>query len=179
MLTTDRAGADETIEVAHEALIREWGTLRGWLHDSREDVLLGNALSDAAEAWAARGRPADRLYRGNVLDEARTWEGRNSANAREREFIDTSARTQAETLASEQKRQSQLRRAGIGVVALAIVLVLTFIGSLIFQIQTQAANNNTLLGERNRAESNLRDACDSQALFLADLSRQQLEAHAY
>ena len=126
-----------------------------------------------------RGRPDDRLYRGNVLDEARTWEGRNSANAREREFIDTSARTQAETLASEQKRQSQLRRAGIGVVALAIVLVLTFIGSLIFQIQTQAANNNTLLGERNRAESNLRDACDSQALFLADLSRQQLEAHAY
>ncbi len=31
---------EDTVEVAHEALIREWPRLRGWLEDNREGLRL-------------------------------------------------------------------------------------------------------------------------------------------
>ena len=37
-----------TVEVAHEALLREWGRLREWLQASRADVRLQRQLANAA-----------------------------------------------------------------------------------------------------------------------------------
>ena len=52
----DRCG---TVEVAHEALIREWPTLREWLSEDREGLRLHRQLTHAAEECAVR-RPAIR-----------------------------------------------------------------------------------------------------------------------
>ena len=48
-----------TAEVAHEVLIREWPTLRGWLEEDREGLRLHRRLGDAARIWEAAGRDAD------------------------------------------------------------------------------------------------------------------------
>ncbi|KPV52166.1 hypothetical protein SE17_17085, partial [Kouleothrix aurantiaca] len=45
-----------TVEVAHEALIRTWARLRGWLDASREDVRQQRRLAGAATEWAVSGQ---------------------------------------------------------------------------------------------------------------------------
>ena len=46
----------EEAEVAHEALLREWPRLRGWLEEDAEGRRLHHHLGIAAREWDARGR---------------------------------------------------------------------------------------------------------------------------
>ena len=62
-----------TAEVAHEVLIREWPTLRGWLEEDRDGIRLHRQLGDAARLWDAGGREPSDLYRGTRLDAAADW----------------------------------------------------------------------------------------------------------
>jgi len=48
--------------VAHEALIREWPTLRGWLEEDREGLILHQRLAEAADDWQKMGRDPGALY---------------------------------------------------------------------------------------------------------------------
>jgi len=58
-------------EVAHEALIRHWQTLRTWVRDRRPDLLVRQGLASDAQSWSRRGRPPDALrHRGAILDRA-------------------------------------------------------------------------------------------------------------
>ena len=60
LLTFDHEPAtrEPTIEVAHEALIREWDRLNGWLDESRADVRLQRLLGAAAAIHRRKvGRP--------------------------------------------------------------------------------------------------------------------------
>ena len=43
-----------TVEVAHEALLREWGRLRRWIDAAREEVRLHRRLATAAREWKSR-----------------------------------------------------------------------------------------------------------------------------
>ena len=43
------------IELAHEALIREWPTLRAWLDEDREGLLIARHLSVSAQTWNRHG----------------------------------------------------------------------------------------------------------------------------
>ena len=89
LITTDK----ETAEVAHEALIREWPTLRGWLEEDRERLRLHRRLVDAAQEWELLGRDPDGLYRGARLAQALEWSATYSTemNALERTFLNASA----------------------------------------------------------------------------------------
>src|SRR6266699_169105 len=78
LLTTNEIAGTPTIEVSHEALIREWARLNEWLREARDDVRLQQALSEEAVGWEQRGKSRDRLYRGSQLKEARAWARRNS-----------------------------------------------------------------------------------------------------
>ena len=46
--------ADDSAEIAHEALIREWPRLRGWLAEDREELRTLRQLATAARSWEAR-----------------------------------------------------------------------------------------------------------------------------
>jgi eukaryotic-like serine/threonine-protein kinase len=82
---------DETVELIHEALIAEWPTLRGWIHESREDFALRGRLAAAAKQWAAAGRPTGLLWTGDALAELRALRSREvPLGAREREFMEAS-----------------------------------------------------------------------------------------
>src|SRR3989442_4700394 len=87
LLTTNEVAGTTTIEVSHEALIREWTRLAGWLHEAREDVILQQAISADAAEWARRSRPEDRLYRGTQLVEAQAWAERNVPSVEELTFL--------------------------------------------------------------------------------------------
>lgn len=103
LLTADTS----TIEVSHEALIREWTRLGEWLRESRDDLRLQRDLSSDAAEWQRRGQPADRLYRGLVLDEALLWQARNVPSADESAFLAAGVSDRARQADDERTRQSR------------------------------------------------------------------------
>jgi WD40 repeat protein/DNA-binding SARP family transcriptional activator len=84
--------SEDSAEVAHEALIREWPTLREWLNQDREGLRLHRHLTEAAYEWELLGRDPGALYRGAHLAQAREWFNLHprALNARERTFLDAS-----------------------------------------------------------------------------------------
>jgi WD40 repeat protein len=99
---------EDTVEVAHEALIREWPLLRGWLEEDREGLRVHRHLTEAAGEWARLGREEGELYRGARLAAAGEWEASHSEalNPLEREFL-AASRELAEREAAEREAQRQ------------------------------------------------------------------------
>ncbi|HAV77027.1 MAG TPA: hypothetical protein DCX53_06710 [Anaerolineae bacterium] len=105
---------EDSVEVAHEALIREWPTLRGWLEDNREGLRLHQHLIEAAQEWDAQDREPDLCYRGARLSHAQEWAETHmdEMNVLEREFLDASITwTQQEAAEREAQRQRELQAA--------------------------------------------------------------------
>ena len=69
LLTID----DGAVEVAHEALLREWPRFADWLEEDREGIRLRAHLADAAASWEADGRDDGELYRGARLSATLDW----------------------------------------------------------------------------------------------------------
>src|SRR4030095_14175301 len=65
--------SEDTAEVAHEALIREWPTLREWLNQDREGLKLHRHLTETSREWQLLEQDPDLLYRGARLAQAREW----------------------------------------------------------------------------------------------------------
>ena len=63
-----------TLEVAHEALLREWARLRRWIDAARDDVRMHRRLVTAAAEWADSGRDQSFLLRGGHLASVRVLE---------------------------------------------------------------------------------------------------------
>ncbi|MEP6896606.1 MAG: WD40 repeat domain-containing protein, partial [Chloroflexota bacterium] len=98
---------EDTVEVAHEALIREWPTLREWLTQDRNGLLLHRQLTDAAHEWELLERDAGSVYRGARLAQAREWAtlNPNTLNAGERAFLDASNELEQREQAEHEVRQ--------------------------------------------------------------------------
>jgi WD40 repeat protein len=109
LLTT----AEETVEVAHEALIHEWPRLRQWLDEDRESLRLQRRLAEAAQEWRRQGRDPSYLYQGARLAQAAEWAGQGeSLNELERDFLAASLAEQNRLeQAQEQQRQRELAAA--------------------------------------------------------------------
>jgi WD40 repeat protein len=67
-----RAGG-QTVELAHEALIRSWDRLRGWIGEDREFLLWRQRLEVQMSEWQDDKRDAGYLLRGAPLSEAERW----------------------------------------------------------------------------------------------------------
>ncbi|MBN2146646.1 MAG: hypothetical protein JW726_04620 [Anaerolineales bacterium] len=169
----------DTVEVAHEALIREWPTLRGWLEEDRQGMRIHRNLTEAALEWARLERDESLLYRGARLAEALEWSAAHTgqANPLEMEFVETSRMSeQRQAEEREAQRQRELQQArkllntqrqrglflGLG---LLVALILTGVA---FAFSRQASNNleearvagtlsaenaSTAVAEKERAET--------------------------
>jgi energy-coupling factor transporter ATP-binding protein EcfA2 len=91
LLTTKQSGKRTTIEVSHEAVIREWKLLADWLREARDDIRFQQAFSEDVAEWERQKQPKDQLYRGAQLKEARAWAKRNTASMQEIAFLRASA----------------------------------------------------------------------------------------
>lgn len=104
----------DTAEVAHEALIREWPTLRSWLEEDREGLRLHRRLTEATQEWQAMGEDPACLYRGVRLSQALEWTSAHpeNINQTERLFLSASqALTEKEAIEREAQRQRELEAA--------------------------------------------------------------------
>ncbi len=100
LLTTNEIAGLTTVEVSHEALIREWARLADWIREGREDIHFQQTLSEDATEWEQRSRPGDRLYRGSQLREANVWARRNTPSSHEQAFLHASATHRLRSLLS-------------------------------------------------------------------------------
>src|SRR5262249_37345774 len=85
----DEFTGHETVEVAHEALIREWSDLRGWLNEDREFLLWRQRLGLYLRDWQRANREQGSLLHGAALSEAERWHASRPADLSEdeKEFI--------------------------------------------------------------------------------------------
>jgi WD40 repeat protein len=101
------------VDVAHEALIREWPSLRGWLTEDRDDLVYRQQLREDAQAWSELDRSVDLLYRGARLSGALEWVAQHSEGGMplEREFLAASeSEHQAQQARELQAAQDQAER---------------------------------------------------------------------
>ena len=82
LVTIGDSDEREMVSIAHEALIREWGTLRGWVDGRRQDILVERDLRRDEEAWRKAGQDPEQLWRGGRLEQAIQWSQRNAAEVR-------------------------------------------------------------------------------------------------
>jgi WD40 repeat protein/DNA-binding SARP family transcriptional activator len=114
-----------TAEVAHEALLREWPRLRGWLEEDVEGRRLHRRLTDAAADWDAGGRDPGELYRGARLASTLDWatEHGGELNQLEREFLEES-RLVSEREAERSRRANRRLRTLLAGVAVALAIAI-------------------------------------------------------
>jgi DNA-binding SARP family transcriptional activator/WD40 repeat protein len=156
----DPTTREPTVEVAHEALLRHWPRLRGWLDEDRDGLRLHRHLADAALTWETAGRPAAELYRGARLESAAQWAETNadSLTPLERSYLHEARR--------RARRSRRLARAAV--TTISTLLVIAVIAAVLAVAQGRRAES-----QRDTAQALLRDA-DTRRL-VAESGRLQTE----
>jgi DNA-binding SARP family transcriptional activator/WD40 repeat protein len=149
-----------TVEVAHEALLREWPRLRGWLEEDAHGRRVQRHLADAARDWDERGRDPGDLYHGARLAVALEWRATHELelNPTERAFLDAGR-------AAAERAQRRLR---IVLAAVAALLAVAVAGGLVAVHQRSTARSEARAAEAQRI--------GAQALTAPDLDRSLLLA---
>ncbi|MCC6611963.1 MAG: hypothetical protein IT320_00715 [Anaerolineae bacterium] len=165
LLTVDLDPSSRTpaVEVSHEALIREWATLRQWLDESRNDVRMQRLLNIAASEWNRHERDVSYLMRGGRLAQFRTWQELTTIvlTQLETEFLTAST--------EEHERQRRLQRVRRNV-ALAVAVA----AALMMGVLALLANS-----ARNQAELAETDARQQAGVLLAAQAESELDNGYY
>jgi WD40 repeat protein/DNA-binding SARP family transcriptional activator len=123
-----------TVEVAHEALLREWRRLASWIDAAREDVAIQRRLGGAARDWLEADREASFLASGSRLQQLEAWSRTTSmvltrpeqafldASLAERDRHEAELRDQAEREGVLERRSAGRLRALVAVLAVAALL---------------------------------------------------------
>jgi WD40 repeat protein/DNA-binding SARP family transcriptional activator len=156
-----------TVEVAHEALLREWPRLRAWLEEDIEGRRLHQHLGNAATEWERSDRDPAELYRGARLASALDWAPSHDPelNELEREFLEA-GKEASEREAERQRRANRRLRALLA--GAGALLVAAVIGGVIAVSQRQEARSaaRAEAAQRLGAQALTEDRVD-QALRLA------------
>ncbi len=145
---------EQTIEPAHEALLRRWGLLQGWLDEDFAALATLEAIRRAARDWAANDRDADWLaHSAGRLEDAEAIARRADlagmleptdraylaaarmadTERRDRELNEAKQLAEAQREAAERQRQVAARTR-LGLIA-ASVLAIIAIGTAVFGFQ--------------------------------------------
>ncbi|MFE3525641.1 hypothetical protein ACFXOD_29265 [Streptomyces sp. NPDC059161] len=103
---------EECVEITHEAIIKCWPRLRGWLTEDRERLLLHRQLTEATAGWEAQDRDPHALFRGARLAAALELAAADGSrlSSRERRFLDASREARAGETAAVRRRTVRLRQ---------------------------------------------------------------------
>jgi WD40 repeat protein/class 3 adenylate cyclase len=154
--------SEGSVEVSHDALLREWPRLRGWLEEDVEGRRLHHHLMDAAREWTAGGEdPAD-LYRGARLASAMDWTAQHTVelNEQERAFLEHSREASQAEIDRTRRMNRRLKGSLVGV---AVFLVVALVGASLALQQRAHARAIATVAESKRLAA--------QAVAETDLGR--------
>jgi WD40 repeat protein/DNA-binding SARP family transcriptional activator len=113
LLSFDRnpATRQPTVEVAHEALLREWMRLRTWVDRARDDLRTQRRLAAAAGDWVEADRDVSFLAAGSRLEQFAALHARADValTPDERAFLEASMAERDRHAADEAARQARER----------------------------------------------------------------------
>jgi WD40 repeat protein/tRNA A-37 threonylcarbamoyl transferase component Bud32 len=144
---------DDSVEIAHEALIREWPRLREWLSEDREELRALRQLTTAARSWDEAGRDEADLYRGPRLAAAMDLSG-DDVSRLEREFIRASQDAETRELRDAHRRARRLRGLLIGVAA---ALVVALVAGSFAVVQRSRARRSETVAQAGRLAAQSRE----------------------
>lgn len=180
-----------TIEVAHEALLREWTRLREWLDESRADLRLERQLANSANEWQNAQEDVSFLMSGSRLEQFESWAANTTIalTQDEREFLASSIaeqnlRTQeekarqlreleaAQKLATAEKARAedqfrslkQLRQRAVLLIGALAIAIIAAISAGVF------AQRNGMLADQNQSIAATAQAAESSAVQNALIS---------
>jgi WD40 repeat protein/DNA-binding SARP family transcriptional activator len=163
LLTVD----DGAVEVAHEALLREWPRLQQWLDEDRDARRLRAHLTAAAGDWEQRGRdPAD-LYRGARLSAALDWLEAHDRelNEQEQAFMSASRDERERELLQQRRRARRLLALAIGVAVLLALAVAA--GAIALDQRGRARHEATVALARQLGATAVSEPRIDRAMLLA------------
>ncbi len=189
--TLETATHTETVEVVHEALIRGWQRLRGWLDEDRAALHTHRRLTEAALAWQRGAQDDGYLYRGARLAEAEIWAEQYGAemNDLERDFLAASiahrTRIAAERAAQQQRElaaaqalaeersqaAAKLRRRAQWLIAAVLIVAALAVAAL---FQTRRATQARETAEAQRAVAEAQNLAAQAQANLTDWPRRSL-----
>ncbi|HSK89147.1 MAG TPA: tetratricopeptide repeat protein [Anaerolineales bacterium] len=121
-------GDTRVVEVAHEALIREWPTLRDWLNQNRQGLILHRQLTEDTNDWIKLERDPGALYRGIRLKQTLEWVKTNPEliSLTEQEFLDASQNVARKEAGQSQKlARARWIQALLAVIVVVVILAVT------------------------------------------------------
>ncbi|MGH9232675.1 MAG: hypothetical protein ACRD0R_04965 [Acidimicrobiales bacterium] len=173
----------DSVEIAHEALLREWPRLRTWLDEDVQGRRLHRRLRDAARSWEATDHDLSELYRGARLGAASDWATShdNELTHTERSFLAASRDQSEEELADARRQAAERARsnrrlrtllAGVGV-----LLIVAMVTGLLALSQSRRAERRAdenelqrLLAQSESLQATRRDLATLLALEANRLS---------
>ncbi|MCX4744565.1 helix-turn-helix domain-containing protein [Kitasatospora sp. NBC_01287] len=152
LLTVD----SQTVLITHEALLRAWPRLRGWLQADRAGLLVRQQLAEAAAEWERTRHDPALLYRGSRLATAveHLHDPRRRAELTpgEVEFLTAGHQQEAERQRTA-RRQARRRRQLLVTLAVLLVLAVTASATAYRQRAAAFAERRTALSKALAAES--------------------------
>lgn len=118
----DPASREPMVELAHEALLRVWGTLQQWLDASRADIRMHRWLLAAVGEWEKSGRDQSYLLSGTRLAQYEDWRASAGFHLTDEElrFLDESSALRRAREQAELERQAREQRKVVEMQCLAL-----------------------------------------------------------
>ena len=155
VVTSRNLASQETVEVVHEALIRNWGELREWMNTNRVFRAWQEWLRGAKRQWEATKKDQGSLLRGAALAEAEEkLRERPEDLIDEQEFI-----TQSIQERNRQRRRNLITLTNFSVFASILALVAgmgwwrTFTSEKSYQLLARNKSSETLLTSNKQFEA--------------------------
>jgi WD40 repeat protein len=142
-----------TVEIAHEALLREWPRLAEWVEDQRDALIVGRRFRRAMADWESEARQDDYLLTGGRLAPYVNWAESTTLTPDELRFY----RASQDKDRSDSMARTRRRRLITGVLAGGAVVA--GILAAVAMVQANRAN-----AEAEAAAENLAQALAAEAL---------------
>ncbi|WP_410600824.1 helix-turn-helix domain-containing protein [Amycolatopsis sp. lyj-90] len=135
---------EDTVELAHEALIKAWPRLASWLADDREGQRVHRELTDATAAWRRHDHDPSVLLRGTRLAVVRDWVDHGGRpSTKEQELLNASIAADARERDGKRRVVRRQRR----LLALLTVLLVLAVSVTVYAVRAQ----EQVARERNTA----------------------------
>ncbi len=170
---------DATVEVTHEALLRQWAPVRQAIEDSRTSLRMRAELDREAADWASGGEEESYLLRGARLAAFDEWTSRDGIQLGELEarFLEASRELASRELKTVRRSNRRLRQLLIGVVCL-LLLAMTAGGIAVNRTLEAELQADTALTRQLMAQAaEMRSVQPDVALLLGVEAVERAPAH--
>ncbi len=166
----DESSQQETVEIVHEALIREWGMLREWIDENRDKLRQKHKIETIAEEWRDKGKSKDYLLMGKQLANAKAFQQEEAESL-------TLSNLGCELIEKSIKQKQNNRFKLIGFVFIPFVFLAIFLGFIGEREARIRRHWETIKAEKSEKVSPVRiQALEELAKLGVNLSRINLSS---